>query len=270
MANTRGAPAAAAKRRSQQTAAAAARPSSSNRGGEAGPSSRPSQVGQAGTSNRFILSMLHDDGTEGQRLLPQFQKVHTTKQAWAIVPTGQTRGAPEVFPRRQWQRPLVPSALARAVAAWVVEKAYACLLTHLPGHPSNHAHEFEDCCISRCPCVGGRHACKRVRRSGADAAGVAWSQDSYPRVSLGLDKHGQHVYEGMHRLMCWAAMGMPTVLDGAGSSGSPPELVRHLTPSPCAHGKHCVNPRHLVWGTHKENVADRWKTKGYQWKRRAL
>ena len=188
----------ARRKRHAGAAAAAAGGSSGRRNGEA---STPNKVGERlkeyPKPGEKILLMLYatDDGA----LLPQFTKVHTSDESWALrckVPA-------------EWQRPPAKVALVRTVAGWVIEKAYAAISCVLPGH-GVALHEFEECVTEckGCPCRMRRGSCKLVTRASAKAAGVSWTEGGYPRVALGRDKDGAVVYESLHRLMCWARSGV--------------------------------------------------------------
>jgi HNH endonuclease len=67
------------------------------------------------------------------------------------------------------------------------------------------------------------------------------AQHGYLWLTIGKDSKGKDVQESAHRLVLWAYVGPPPVL------GKYEAL--HL----CGN-KMCVNPTHLVWGTHKQNM----------------
>ena len=250
----------ARRKRHAGAAAAAAGGSSGRRNGEA---STPNKVGERlkeyPKPGEKILLMLYatDDGA----LLPQFTKVHTSDESWALrckVPA-------------EWQRPPAKVALVRTVAGWVIEKAYAAISCVLPGH-GVALHEFEECVTEckGCPCRMRRGSCKLVTRASAKAAGVSWTEGGYPRVALGRDKDGAVVYESLHRLMCWARSGVKA---GAATSvmhvGGPDIEVdvdgaEVLRVKRCV-SKQCIHPLHLKWGSPKDNSEDHWGHMGYQW-----
>lgn len=67
------------------------------------------------------------------------------------------------------------------------------------------------------------------------------SRSWYLRVKLGV-VNGSQVWEYAHRLVLWAMCGPP-----------PPEINFPVAMHIC-HNACCLNPLHLVWGEHRENV----------------
>ena len=77
----------------------------------------------------------------------------------------------------------------------------------------------------------------------------------YMRVVIGKCK-GKYVYEYAHRILCWCIKGVPP----------PHGVVRHT----CGNEQgRCLNPRHMVWATVRENNEDVAKLKMEKSKRRA-
>lgn len=77
----------------------------------------------------------------------------------------------------------------------------------------------------------------------------------YMRIPIGTCK-GKYVYEYAHRILCWCIKGVPP----------PHGVVRHICDN--EQGR-CLNPRHMVWATVRENNEDVAKLKMEKSKRRA-
>ena len=84
-----------------------------------------------------------------------------------------------------------------------------------------------------------RHQCQVVEQGGKKGGG----RHSYLKVCMGRHPITHHpVHEFAHRLVLWALEGPPV----------------HGDKQECMHiccNKMCLNPAHLAWGTHKQNMA---------------
>ena len=74
-------------------------------------------------------------------------------------------------------------------------------------------------------------------------------EQGYIKVYLGRDEHNVGVYEGAHRIVCWAFHG-PT----PPSSSQEGVCVCHSCHEPT-----CLSPMHVRWGNAKSNAHDRQK-----------
>ena len=88
-----------------------------------------------------------------------------------------------------------------------------------------------------------------LRHSPRQADGECWITDyaqsvgGYRSISLdGSYKDGDRMYRRMHRV-AWEAHNAEPIPEGM--------IVRHTCDNPA-----CINPEHLVLGTHKQNTAD--------------
>ncbi len=77
---------------------------------------------------------------------------------------------------------------------------------------------------------------------------------SYLKMSLGVlqaKPTPKWRFEGVHVLLCYAMHGAPKVMH----NGERQEVCHK-----CSHAW-CLNPHHLKWGTHKDNMAAHWEAK---------
>jgi hypothetical protein len=91
--------------------------------------------------------------------------------------------------------------------------------------------------------LGKRWSKKRVRGTGGDGS---LAEDK------GKGSRHSWITERAHRLVLWCAFGGPAAAAGGSSSNScesRPLLALHMCGNPL-----CLNPEHLVWGTHQINA----------------
>lgn len=76
-------------------------------------------------------------------------------------------------------------------------------------------------------------------------------RNRYLKVVIGKNDKGKNVYEYCHRLLCWAFHGPPGdyEITVRGQVVDKKQEVCHTCENPM-----CMNPMHLKWGTHKENM----------------
>lgn len=92
-----------------------------------------------------------------------------------------------------------------------------------------------------------RSQCMHGRRR--PTAGISLHGDGYLRMQLGMDDDGVPVWEYCHRIVAWAAYGLwrEKGCDVCCHKHDWQQAPRCCSPT-------CLNPKHLHWGTHRDNM----------------
>lgn len=109
-------------------------------------------------------------------------------------------------------------------------------------------------------------ACLVLHKQLAQAQGFHLA-GKYVTFTLGKDSQGNTVMEYVHRLMLWAKEGLPpNALPAPGQPAAVVKVGMHTGPEQqdrrsCKAGTRCVHPRHMKWGSHKDNTKAYLKSK---------
>jgi hypothetical protein len=185
------------------------------------------------------------DEVPPMKLLPSFCNV-ATPGAWGV-------GAAQVDLDAMKEGRPVSSALYKALALWVIEKAYLGLFAPRKDDATLQFH-------SEVPQGPG---CMVIAHQCCSRADLRWSQ-AYVHVAIGKNEEGVEVLEGLHRLVCWARYGPPPVQGDVAMHVGPQLIGINM----CRGGKKCVHPGHVEWRSQAYNARDYANKRGYQKERR--